>query len=374
VPSRRIIPLWAFIALGACNVDPTVGPPEKVNGQKAPQVVLDHRGLGVPVDTLVSTVLSASDSFGVLTSVAVKGEYLVVGEAYEAPYLHILDRESGALLTSAVLQGGGPGEFTAAPLMAPTAYRDDLTLSLLSQLTDTESRIDVEAIVEKRPDWLRRSVPMQDSRFSWAGTWLTPDELLVRGYSSRGEDPLLIFDSTGIVQDSLMELPFADERIRPEGLASAYRFHLCAHPDGMQVALPFANTGRLSIVNRRDDSIMEAAVPYRFRPHLPLLGKIMKEFKSGTAGNRSAYFDCVATDSLIYATFSGTLNGKQRNAPPPANTFVHVFDWSGKLLRVHHLDHVAYGIDLDRENSVLYSVSSFPDSIGPSVRRTVLPR
>jgi hypothetical protein len=362
------------VLLAACNVDPTVGPPEKVNGRKAPEIVLDHKGLGVPVDTLLSTVVSASDSFGLLTSVAVKGEYLVVGEGYDAPYLHILDRESGSLLTSAVRQGGGPGEFTAAPLMAPTAYRDDLTLSLLSQLTDTESRIDVEAIVEKRQDWLRRSVPMQDARFSWPGTWLTPNELLVRGYTSRGEDPLLIFDTLGVVRDSLVDLIFADDRIRPEGLASAYRFHLCAHPHGKQVALPFANTGRLTIVNRSTDSILEAAVPYRFRPHLPLLGKIMREFKSGTAGNRNAYQDCVATDSLIYATFSGALNGKQRNAPPPANTFLHVFEWSGRLLRVHHLDHVAYGIDLDRESNVLYSVSSYPDSIGPSVRRTVLPR
>lgn len=366
--------LCALCGAAACSIDPTVGSPEKVNDRKAPEIVLDHRGLGVPVDTLPSTILSASDSFGVLTSIAITGDYLVAGEAYDAPYLHILDRESGAWITSAIRKGGGPGEFTASPLVAPTAFGDDPTLSLISQLTDVVVQVDVKAIVEKRPAWLRRSIAMQDARFSWPGMWLEPNALVVRGYTSRGEDPLLIFDTLGVVRDSLVDLPFVDERIRPEGLASAYRFQMCARPGGKQVALPFAYTGRLTILNRDNDSIAEAQVPYRFRPHLPLLGKIMREFKSGTAGNRRAYGACVATESAIYALFSGALNGKSRKAPPPDNTFLHVFSWSGQLLRVHHLDHVAYGIDLDRERQLLYSVSSYPDSTGPSVRRTVLPR
>ena len=109
-------------------------------------------------------------------------------------------------------------------------------------------------------------------------------------------------------------------------------------------------------------------MPYRFRPHLPLLGKILMMFKSGTAGTRYAYPDCVATDAVIYASFRGHVRGKVRKAPPPANTFIHVFDWSGKLLRVHHLDHSIGGLDLDRANNVLYTVSNYPDSAGPTVR------
>jgi hypothetical protein len=365
--------LISILLLSACSIDPTVGAPEKVNGRKAPEVVLDHRGLGVPVDTLVSTALSASDSFGVLTSVAVVGDYVVAGEAYDAPYFHVLDRSDGSLLASFGRTGSGPGEFNLAPQFIPTAP-GTTTLWVAPQLGRQLVELDVRAIVQNQPDWLVQTVNMEDPGFRPAGLWLTPEELVVRSYTPTGDAPLVIFDAKGTRQDSLATVSIPDGRLRAGSRWGAYMFAMCASPNGEHIAAAFANTGRLEIRSRASRATIDAQVPYRFRPHLPLLGKIMMDFKGGTAGNRRAYSDCVATNSLIYATFAGTLRGKQRNAPPPANTFVHVFDWSGRLVRVHHLDHVAYGIDLDRENGVLYSVSSYPDSIGPSVRRTVLPR
>jgi len=362
------------VLLAACNVDPTVGPPEKVNGRKAPEIVLDHKGLGVPVDTLPSMVVSASDSFGVLTSIAITGDHLVVGEAYDAPFLHILDRTSGALLTSTGRQGNGPGEFTFGPQFVTGAVTERTDLWLAPQLQRHAVVVNIPAIVEKRADWLRRTLRIEDAGFRPNGIRLSDNEWLVRSYTPEGDAPLLLFDSLGNRQGTMGTVSITDDRIRDTERWSAYMFNICGSPDGQRVALPFSYTGRLEIRSLASKAVVEASVPYRFRPHLPLVGKILMMFKSGTAGTRYAYADCVATDSLIYASFRGHVRGKVRNAPPPANTFLHVFDWSGKLLRVHYLDHVSYGLDLDRGNGVLYSVSSYPDSVGPTVRRTVLPR
>lgn len=358
----------------ACSIDPTVGPPEKVNDRKAPEIVLDHRGLGVPVDTLPSTVLSASDSFGVLTSIAITGDFLVVGEAYDAPFLHILDRTSGTLLTSAGRQGNGPGEFTFGPQFVTGAVTERTDLWLAPQLQSHAVVLNIPALVEKRADWLRRSLRIEDTGFRPNGIRLAENEWLVRSYTPEGDAPLLLFDSLGTRQGTIGTVSIADDRIRKSERWGAYMFNLCGSPDGQHVALPFSYTGRLEIRSPASKAVVEASVPYRYRPHLPLIGKILMMFKSGTAGTRYAYGDCVATDSLIYASFRGHVRGKVRKAPPPANTFIHVFNWSGKLLRVHHLDHSIGGLDLDRANNVLYTVSNYPDSAGPTVRRTVLPR
>ena len=77
------------------------------DGTLAPE--LDHSLLD-PIP-LVGSVLNASESFGMPTSVAVVGRHLVIADGYGDPALHVLDKRSGELLYSLGGQGEGPGEF-----------------------------------------------------------------------------------------------------------------------------------------------------------------------------------------------------------------------------------------------------------------------
>jgi len=359
------------VLLAACNVDPTVGPPEKVNGRKAPEIVLDHKGLGVPVDTLPSTILSASDSFGVIGGVAIVGDKLVVGQR-EAPYFLVLDRATGTMVRSFGRMGEGPGEFRMAPAMFSGVPNDSVRFWVGSWMGRSLFAIDVSGPPrgEAVPPLLQvRPSPTEGSIH---GVRLGANRLLLTAQSKDGLVPFGVFDTLAQLQSRLPGVRHGDDRLRPEGLQSAFSFRICTDPSGSRMALAYADVGLVRMRRIEDSALIEASVPYRFRHHLPLIGKVMREFKSGTAGNRRAYTHCVANDSLVYAFFSGQLRGKRSSSPPVENTFLHVFDWGGRLLRVHHLDHYTFAGVLDPATQELYTVSLWPDSA--SVRRTVLPR
>lgn len=368
MPLRRS-PAFCLL-LCACGFDPKVGPPEDVNGRKAPEIILDHRGLGVPVDTLPSTVLSASDSLGMIGGVTIVGDKLVVGQR-EAPYFLVLDRKSGAIIRSFGRAGEGPGEFRMAPSILPGVPNDTTRFWVGSWMGQSLFAIDVAAPPRGAAEPSPLRVRTSPSDGSIHGIRLGASRLLLTAQSKDGVVPFGIFDTLGLLQQRVPPVAHQDGRIMKEALQAAFEFRLCTNPAGTKMALAYAHTGMLRIRAIEGSRSIDAQVPYRFRLHLPPIGRIFREHK-GAPNDRRAYVGCVATDTLVYAFFTGTLQGKKVNGPPKANIFLHVFDWDGRLLRVHHLDHYAYPGALDPVTYELYTTSIWPDS--GTVRRTVLPR
>ena len=365
----RTSPAFCLL-LCACGFDPKVGPPEDVNGRKAPEIVLDHRGLGVPVDTLPSTVLSASDSFGVIGGVTIVGDKLVVGQR-EAPYFLVLDRRSGAIVRSFGRAGEGPGEFRMAPEFLRGVPNTQDRFWVGSWMGQSLVALPAHAAPPGEPEPSPLRVRPSLSKGSIHGLRLGENRLLLTGQSKDGLVQFGMFDTLGVLQQQLSPIAHVDDRLFDKALQSAFEFRLCANTSGTRFALAYANTGMLRVRGVDDSIVTEAEVPYRFRLHLPPIGRLLREFKPAPGGRR-AYLSCVATDSLLYAFFSGELLRKPWNRPPVDNVFLHVFTWDGRLVRVHQLDHYAFSGALDPVTHELYTTSLWPDS--GTVRRTVLPR
>jgi hypothetical protein len=84
---------------------------------------------------------------------------------------------------------------------------------------------------------------------------------------------------------------------------------------------------------------------------------------------RFGYVDATATNTSLYGLYSGRARGE---LPGYAfyGTFVHEYDWEGRLRRVFKLDAYAIGIAVDPEGSTLYASRLYPT---PAILRYRLP-
>jgi hypothetical protein len=84
---------------------------------------------------------------------------------------------------------------------------------------------------------------------------------------------------------------------------------------------------------------------------------------------RFGYVDATASNGAIYGLFSGRARGE---LPGYAfyGTFVHEYDWDGKLRRIFKLDAYAIGIAVDPAGKTLYAARLYPT---PAILRYTLP-
>jgi hypothetical protein len=84
---------------------------------------------------------------------------------------------------------------------------------------------------------------------------------------------------------------------------------------------------------------------------------------------RFGYVDATGTSSRLYGLYSGRARGE---IPGDAfyGTFVHEYDWEGRLRRVFKLDAYAIGIAVDPEGRTLYVSRLYPT---PAILRYRLP-
>lgn len=84
---------------------------------------------------------------------------------------------------------------------------------------------------------------------------------------------------------------------------------------------------------------------------------------------RFGYVAASATQGFVYGLYSGR---SREELPGGAHygTFVHEYDWEGKLRRVFKLDAYAIGIAVDPEESTLYVSRLYPT---PAILRYQLP-
>jgi hypothetical protein len=101
-----------------------------------------------------------------------------------------------------------------------------------------------------------------------------------------------------------------------------------------------------------------AQSPYEFAIDYMLDGG---EFMAGPR-TRKGYSSVAASDSLVFALFSGRAEAHFPGRHGSHGEFVHVFDWDGRLDRVIRLDREVVGIATDRTGSKLYAITERPES------------
>ena len=100
--------------------------------------------------------------------------------------------------------------------------------------------------------------------------------------------------------------------------------------------------------------------PDRFTPQFQIGSRDGRYFMKKTPKSKKAYVTSIATDSHLYALYSGALRasgdwsfGKQ----------IHVFDWNGNREASYHLNTKVYCIGIDKKKSRIYSFSEEENKI-----------
>lgn len=341
--SRRFGYLIAVVlAMAAChgrNGEPSYvrGGPRELDESALHPLVLHGR------------LVTAGEFFGRPTMISVDRDHIWVGDEAGSPFVHLIDRATGALTISFGRKGDGPGDFGALvglihrPGDASSIWGIDVSLQRVMQI-DTE------------PRHIGRTIPF--SSRGAAVTWLTPARLLLVSYSDTGR--LTVFDTTGsTVRLAAGPLLGPDSIPHVARLRASQNVRVCDEPGSARFALLFSDAGRGDLFDSTLQHVGRLDVPF------PSNGAFVYNTERRTWElhvPRRYYLSCASTAAYLYATFSGRRQEVGSTAFASSGRFVQVFSWNGRLVRVLELDHPAFGIAVDGD-SVLYAISPQSDSV-----------
>lgn len=165
------------------------------------------------------------------------------------------------------------------------------------------------------------------------------------------------WQETGI--DTVGDMPPLLRKVKKEfrGGNRALRI-MAVHPTEDLVAVAFLGTGELAIANT-DGDLLNVVRPYNYK---------METRKAVVMPEALTYQSLSATDTAIFALFVGERLEEAFVDRYPDARHVHMYDWSGNLLRIFELSHPA--LDVAVKDDALYTVGFEPY---PEVRRYQIP-
>jgi hypothetical protein len=300
-------------------------------------------------------VLPASGSLGLPISIELVRDRLVLIDVAADSVIHVLDRTDGSTVQSFGRRGGGPGEFQGAWKIERVQGSDaqfwiyDLNLRRLTH-------IDLDTDFEDPGHREHRSITLISETTIIDPVWV--DTVLVAlGFHPEGR--FGFYDRRGKLLRTAGELP-ADEIDVPATIRQqAYQSVLRPSPDRSLLAAATRHADMLDIYRRDGTLVASARPPFSFVPSYEIQ-KSRENLVIATGDDlRFGYLSLATTADHIYALFSGRT---RRGFPGVANygEYVHVFDWSGALVRVLRLDASSIGITVDEGGTRLYSIRHDP--------------
>lgn len=302
-------------------------------------------------------VLSTDSILSLPYDVVVYSDSEVVVVDANPPFLHVMNRRTGAVRLSRGRRGQGPGEFLSvagAVRLDSTriwAYEVERNIAVLVELEERTSKSDSSL----------RLVARGASNFPLHAT----DTSLI--VMSRSDSSTVVRYDLRSGRYAMVGHPGPLPTLNGDTLGAKGRRQLhsnarmCYEPTLDKFVAVHRLSGRIDYLNGSGDIEADASVPYRFPPVLELAGEGDIRVLLQAPGQRFAYVDCALTQPVVLALFSGRRFGAFPNAEVQNASFVHVFDWSGKLLRVLHLDVPIYAMTFDDRTGEIIGVQFRPE-------------
>lgn len=331
---RRLAAVIFAIAIAGCE-------PDSPGGQ------LDRQLRDVPVEfdhgeydlgDLEGEILVDDDALGLPITVAIVGDWLVVGDGTLSPPIHVFRFSDGARLGSLGARGEGPGEFSSTPRLLQASANEREVLwgfdPALARLTEIPLDLPLD---DKTPEVLRLSLdfPVLDLGFVSDGTlvgWpLTPMARVVR------------IDREGRLIEGIGEIP------DPEGLRGlhegfrqrAYQPFLSVVPGGSRLAIASWKASRLDLVDLDSlEGVITTEGPFPFIADVEVPETLQSNRLVRGPRNRTGHVGVVATEQAVLTLFSGRLERAFRDRMDEAD-FLHVYHWDGSFVRAFRLDRPA---------------------------------
>jgi hypothetical protein len=308
-------------------------------------------------DTLRSTVLFAGDALARPQSIGSVGEWILVGDNPQPHALHVLRASDGSYMGSWGSKGRGPGEFLH---LWGIQEADSSRAWLYDPSQNRLTLVSIPALVGQGGSPLLHSVALRSDNLSMTAIWIADSLLVSSGMFSGGR--LAKFDGSGNVRQFVGAMPPAKPGTPAIVTQHAYSGTLVRHPARPLVAIGTRHADRVEIYRLDGDLLRVGRGPAGFEP--------VYEGATLASGDelRFGYVDLYAAGERLYALYSGA---KRADRPGRANFGgeVHVFDWSGELVRILPLDHLALALAVADDERTLYTVRHNPT---PAVLRYAL--
>jgi hypothetical protein len=314
-------------------------------GATADVAVFDHAGLAA--DSLSGTALADSATVGVPVAAHVSGSGLWLLNALGDPAVHLVDPASGGVRMSV----GGPS--ARVEVVGPVAFSNDPQDSGAVWVFDAVLQRMTRLEPDMRAEAIPRNVTLWGSGVAIAASWLSADRIVA--VTPAGTGGIALFDAQGILASRSDRPALGDSTVSAQlrEQAMAAPVDVCARPDGTRFAVVHVVTSRVDLFDGNGRIVSHANVPIAPRPIAPT----DPDTNEPTLDRRRWYTACAASQTHLYALFSGRRPDGFDADAVELGEFVHVFDWTGELVRVLHLEPAVIGLAVDEPGGALYGVS-----------------
>lgn len=340
-----------FLAAVACACLAACG--DEVPSGKYGPGELDHSALR-PVD-LESRVLARGDYLGAPSEMSVVGERLLVIDAMGDSALHVIDARTGRHLHSLGGRGEGPGEYRGAWSLASERGRPDQPWVYDLQLARL-TRVDLRP--GAAPPAQAEIVRIQGEALATQPVWIQDTLLVSPSLSARGR--LLFYGADGTFRRAAGPLPQGSGGVPPAILQQAWMGTLVSNPRTGWLALVTQHADQVEIYRPDGSLVRKVRGPFRFDPRFTVEQMQGQPVMAQGDAMRFGYTDAEATDTEIYALFSGRTREVFKGASS-FGRYIHVYDWQGELKRVYRLGSDVVAITLSPDGRRLYGIAEEPE-------------
>lgn len=305
----------------------------------------------------------SSDSLGSPTRLVVADDKIVVINSYGEPYIHVIDKTRGELITTFGRNGEGPGEYKApfavsTGLDPDTIYVGDAGIGRVTSVVLTQMTANSDAY--------SRIIPVTGTTFQ--EILRVPDGFLAN--SGSGRDRFFRMNMNGRITATFGPPPPVDTtEVPPDVAALAYTDVIAVNHQRGLIAAGGAWTGSL-VIYESDGSIRDSVdTPIRFRPRFRVGSRAERPSFIPAQETRQGYVDLVGTQCCIIGLFSGKTLAESAGSSATGRD-LHVFTWDGDLLRVLRVDRNINSLAIDSQNDSFFASHW---GVDPSVIRFTVP-
>lgn len=314
-------------------------------------------------EQIQSSPFYTSSDLGSPTRLVIADDHLVVINSYGEPYIHVIDKYNGNLISSFGRSGEGPGEYQA-PFSVSTGVADDtvyigdagvgrVTTVVLTEVTtgsDASSRI----------------IPVTGTTFQEIVR--VPEGFLAN--SGSGKDRFFRINMNGRITATFGPPPPVDTtEVPPEIAALAYADMIAVNHQRGLIAAGGVWTGSL-VIYESDGSIRDSVdTPINFQPQFRVGSRAERPSFVPAQETRQGYVDLVGTPCCIIGLFSGRSLAESAGNPT-AGRDLHLFTWDGDLLRVLRVDRDLNSLAVDPDDHSFYASHW---GVDPSIVRFTIP-
>ena len=313
----------ALTAVGGCREDSTWKLDQLADGT----VAISHASLH-PLQP-EERLLVSDPNIGDPRHLMVEGNRLWVADHSGDPYLHVIDIPTGSVLLSAGRHGEGPGDFEEVPQFSRRPgeragiWAYDAGLRRLTRESADQT------------GGPRTLGAPQESSGVYAFLWFGRDRLV--GIGDMDTNRIIFADTAGHMQAMVKadllgpdSIPLLARRAASSG------FVACTNPAMQRLAVLYQLGGRIDIFDSTGQLASHAKVPFANNGEW---APTARDHSMWAQANWFFYIDCNATPRYLYALFAGHRTDGPHGGRVRAARYVHVFDWSGNLVKVLALGH-----------------------------------